>query len=325
MPQKLDPAGSLAGKRRASISVVVPCHNYARFIEECLRSVFAQTHPPDRLLVLDDGSEDGSPEVIERVLQECPFPAELIARAWRGFTATLNEGLQKTDGEFFAYLNADDMWHPERLEVAVESLQGNPDAVMSYGECLIVDGSGHVIADTRARGYHSQNVSLHQLLQFRSIPLVATVTYRRSLLEQIGGWNESTFMEDYETYLILRSIGPFTYIPRALGFWRFHGSNMASNLPRNLREVQETQKRVAARLGIHEQQLARYQSSARFAYGEHFLRAGDWKKGVALTFGNLRGVPSASVLPGRLARVLVPPPIVRTRRALLHRRAKRLA
>jgi alpha-1,3-rhamnosyltransferase len=317
-----EPTGPWAEKHSSSISVVIPSHNYARFIEECLRSVFAQTYPPDRLVVVDDGSKDGSPEIIARVLSDCPFPAELIARPWRGFTATLNEGFRNTGGEFFAYLNADDMWHPERLQVAIESLRENPDAVMSFGECLIVDGNGRLIADTRDRGYHLQDLNLHHLLQFRSLPLVATVTYRRNALEQLGGWNESTFMEDYETYLLLRSLGSFQYIPRALGYWRIHGSNMASNLPRNLYEVQETQKRVAARLGVAEQQLGRYQSSARFAYGEHFLRAGDWKTGARLTFGNLQGVPAASVLPSRLLRLLVPPPVVRARRALLNRRAK---
>jgi hypothetical protein len=61
---------------------------------------------PDDLLALDDGSKNGSPEVIERVLNNYPFPAELVATPWRGF----------------AYMNADDMWQPERLEVAIDSL-----------------------------------------------------------------------------------------------------------------------------------------------------------------------------------------------------------
>ena len=59
-----------------SVSVVVPSYNHARFVERTLRSVFAQTHAPSELLVIDDGSADDSPRVVERVLRDCPFPCD---------------------------------------------------------------------------------------------------------------------------------------------------------------------------------------------------------------------------------------------------------
>src|SRR5436309_3291239 len=106
MAQQHHSQASSAGRPDvAGVSVVVPSYNHAPFVEAALRSVFNQTHAPARLLVIDDGSRDGSPRVIERVLNdECPFPCELIARENRGLCATLNEGLAKTRGAYFAYL-----------------------------------------------------------------------------------------------------------------------------------------------------------------------------------------------------------------------------
>ena len=80
------------------ISVVVPSYNHERFVGAAIRSIIDQSRPPDELVVIDDGSRDGSVGVIERQLERAPFPARLIVRANRGLSATLNEGLRLTDG-----------------------------------------------------------------------------------------------------------------------------------------------------------------------------------------------------------------------------------
>src|SRR5690348_2721533 len=89
---------------RDSVFVVVPSYNHAPFVTRCLRSIIGQTVQPKKLLVIDDGSNDGSPAIIEKVLNECSFECELIARENRGLTSTLNQALSLSDGEYFAYL-----------------------------------------------------------------------------------------------------------------------------------------------------------------------------------------------------------------------------
>ena len=96
----------------SEIFVLVPSYNHAPFVERTLRSIFKQTHAPKKLIVIDDGSKDESAQIIAQVLQDCPFENEFIARENRGLCATLNEGFDKTDGEFFAYLGSDDLWLP---------------------------------------------------------------------------------------------------------------------------------------------------------------------------------------------------------------------
>ena len=84
-----------------SVFVAVPSYNHAPFVEECLTSIFRQTLPPAKLLVIDDGSRDGSAEVIEKVLADAPFAAEFIARENRGLAATLNEAIMTVTGRPF--------------------------------------------------------------------------------------------------------------------------------------------------------------------------------------------------------------------------------
>ncbi|HEX8292571.1 MAG TPA: glycosyltransferase family A protein, partial [Pyrinomonadaceae bacterium] len=119
--------------RDGRVAVVVPSYNHAPYVAAALRSVLAQTLAPARLLVIDDGSRDGSPRVIEDVLKDCPFPCELIARENRGLCATLNEGLSKTEGAYFAYLGSDDLWLPDFLAARVALLEARPRAVLAYG------------------------------------------------------------------------------------------------------------------------------------------------------------------------------------------------
>src|SRR4051794_16332357 len=105
------------------VFVCVPSFNHAPFVETCLRSIISQTHRPRKLLVIDDGSSDESPKLIETVLKECSFDAELIARDNRGLCRTLNQALELSDGEYFAYLGSDDLWLRDFLAARVEMLK----------------------------------------------------------------------------------------------------------------------------------------------------------------------------------------------------------
>ena len=90
----------------SEIFVLVPSYNHAPFVERTLRSIFAQTLAPKKLIVIDDGSKDESVEIIERVLRDCPFENEFIARENRGLCATLNEGFAKTVRANFLLISA---------------------------------------------------------------------------------------------------------------------------------------------------------------------------------------------------------------------------
>ena len=301
--------------RNPRVSVVIPSYNHAAFVGAAIQSVIAQTRRPHALLVIDDGSVDNSPQVIARELAAASFPCELIVRRNRGLSATLNEGLDRTSGDYFAYLSSDDLWAPDRLRRGIEALERDPATVMAFGAGTIIDAFGKILS-TWGSNYHRAVLTVDDLLRFRSIPLSSTVTYRRSAVESIR-WNETSPMEDYEMYLRLAASGRFVYIEEPLGSWRMHASNVSKDLPTMLHEALATQRRVASDIGVSDEELRSYAARVRFAYGGFFLQAHAWRQGALLTLENLSGTPSATALVRRLGRILVPPALVSARRALL--------
>ncbi|HJQ34525.1 MAG TPA: glycosyltransferase [Pyrinomonadaceae bacterium] len=297
----------------ARVSVVVPSYNHAPFVEAALRSVFAQTRSPARLLVIDDGSRDGSPRVIERVLADCPFPCELVARENRGLCATLNEGLSKTDGEYFAYLGSDDFWLPGFVEARVSALEARAAAVLAYGHALLVGERGEVLDCTLDWARYADGDARRMLLEETYAPMSPTVVYRRSSVER-HGWNERARLEDYELYLRLAADGEFAFDPRVLSAWRRHGSNTSRDFVWMIEARLEAQRNAAAYLRLDDEQLARYQRGLNFAGAEDLLRLGDKRAALHFLRRGLTGTPSATALARVALRLLTPYSFVERRR-----------
>jgi glycosyltransferase involved in cell wall biosynthesis len=104
------------------VSVIIPVYNGARYLREALESVFAQTYRPIEVIVVDDGSADDS-GVIAQSFSEVHY----IRQTNQGVAAARNNGIEAAQGEFFAFLDQDDLWTPEKLKLQVDHLLGNPD------------------------------------------------------------------------------------------------------------------------------------------------------------------------------------------------------
>lgn len=301
------------------MSVVVPSYNHARFVGAALRSVFRQTHAPARLVVIDDGSADDSPRVIERALRDCPFPCELIARPNRGLCATLNEGLAGSRGEFFAYLSSDDLWLPEFLAARVRLLRERPRAVLAYGHCFLVDEANRVVDCTRDWAAYADGDARAMLLRTVA-PMSPAVVHRREALGR-HGWNEWARLEDYELYLRLALEGEFAFDPRALSAWRRHGTNTSRDQRMMLEEHLAAQRRVLPRFGLDADEVARLHARLGFARAEEFLRLGEKREALRLMRANLRGAADARTAARLLLRLLIPRSFMRRRAARRRRRA----
>jgi glycosyltransferase involved in cell wall biosynthesis len=127
------------------VSVIVPSYNHARFAAAALASVYAQTYRRVELVVIDDGSTDGSPAVLAAALAACPFPHRLIARENRGAAVTINEGVALAAGDFVNVLNSDDEFEPDRLAVMVERI-ARPGARWGFADVCCVDTANFAIA-----------------------------------------------------------------------------------------------------------------------------------------------------------------------------------
>ena len=306
----------------ARVSVVVPSYNHAPFVAETLRSVFKQTHAPKQLLVIDDGSRDDSPRVIEKTLDDCPFPCELIARVNRGLCATLNEGLSKTDGSYFAYLGSDDLWLPHFLAARVATLEARADSVLAYGHAFIIDERGRVEDCTLDWAAYADGDARQMLLAETYAPMNPTVLYRRAPLER-HGWNERARLEDYELYLRLSAEGEFAFDSRVLSAWRRHGANTSRDFVWMIEARLEAQRNAAQHLGLNEKELGRYQRALNFAGAEDLLRLGDKRAALGFLRRGLSGAPNVRSLARVALRLVTPYTLVERRR--LHRQMNALS
>ena len=311
-------AQTLQGEPR-SVSVVVPSYNHARFVEATLRSILQQALPPAELLVIDDGSSDESPHLIERALAECPFPCELIARNNRGLCATLNEGFERTRGEYFAYLGSDDLWLPDFLKARVGLLESRSAAVLAYGHAYFVDEQNRIIDSTADWADYADGDARQMLLQ-TTAPMSPTVVYRRSALAP-HRWNEASKLEDYDLYLRLSASGEFAFDPRLLSAWRRHDVNISWDQTLMLEEQLRAQREAAVRFGFTDEQIETLQLTTRFNRAEDFLRVGQKSQALNLILHNLRGADSPRTTARMFVRLLIPNSFMRGRARVRQRRA----
>jgi len=286
------------------VSVVVPSYNHAPFIEATLRSTFKQSLRPAELLIIDDGSTDDSAAIIERTLNDCPFPSELVVRNNRGLCATLNEGLERTSGKYFAYLGSDDLWLPDFLKARVSLLESRAGAVLAYGHAYYIDDENRIV-DSTADWARYVDGNVREMLLQTTAPMSPTVVYRRESLER-QRWDEASALEDYDLYLRLSAEGQFAFDPQILSAWRRHGSNVSWDQTLMLNEQLKAQRMAALRFGFSDEQVERLQTATRFSRAEDFLRVGRKSEALSLIVRNLRGANSPGTTARTLMRLLIP-------------------
>ncbi len=301
------------------VSVIVPSYNHAPFIEATLRSIIKQSLWPAELLVIDDGSSDDSPAIIERTLNECPFPCEFLVRDNRGLCATLNEGFGRTSEEYFAYLGSDDLWLADFLKARVSLLESRANAVLGYGHAYYIDDKSRII-DSTADWANYVDGDVREMLLQTTAPMSPTVVYRREALEQ-QRWDETSRLEDYDLYLRLSAEGPFAFDPRVLSAWRRHRSNVSWDQRLMLEEQLKAQRRAAMRFGFSNEQVEELQRATRFSRAEDFLRVGRKSEALRLIMQNVRGANSPSATARMLLRILIPNAFIRERARSRQRKA----
>lgn len=287
-----------------SVSVAVPSYNHEPFIRQCLTSIFRQTLAPLELIVIDDCSTDDSLQVIEKTLKDCPFPSELYTRENKGLCLTLNEGLERSKGEFFAYLGSDDIWLPEFLQARIGALEQDPSAVLAYGHCYIIDEENRIIGESEKVGIYEYPNARDRLL-YGFTPTSCTVAYRKRSLGE-HRWNPEIRLEDYDLYLRLCGEGDFIFDPRILSAWRSHGYNTSRDEEFMVREIVGAIARNADALGLDENELKLVTSRRTIPLIDRYLAEGKRKEAVKLFIGNLRGFPSAGRIFKKAMKLMLP-------------------
>ncbi len=224
----------------SKVDILIPAYNAAHFLPGTIESVLAQTEPDWRILLVDDGSTDGTREVVRQFMHDnadcLRGRLTYIHQPNRGLSAARNTGIRCSDSPFIALLDADDLWLPTRLEESLGSLENAPAVGLSYGGVSRFAEKGTVIdtfVTSRLGKTPQQTVTR---LYTRSVAFPCpTVTFRRQCIGTVGMFDELLrATEDRDLWLRIAQHYGVVFIPKILALYRTSASSMSGDLPRML-------------------------------------------------------------------------------------------
>ena len=213
-----------------SISVVIPCYNAAAFLRATIESILGQTQPVLEVIVVDDGSADDSANIAESFGP----PVRVIRQPNQGESAARNRGIEAAGGDWVAFLDADDLWLPTKVELQAEAIRSAPaDGVCVTGDFLLFgEGQEERLCSLPAR-YDAPHPLREMLVGF-TVHIDCAVVRRAAALRT--PFPESILhAEDVIFFVLLRSQGRFLRIPEPLARYRRHGPQQSQEPSHMLR------------------------------------------------------------------------------------------
>lgn len=210
-------------------SVIIPAFNSELYIAEAINSVLRQTAQEFEIIVIDDGSSDNTWGIISK------FNDPRIKCFYQnnsGPGSARNTGINKSQGEFIAFLDSDDIWRSEKMAIQLEYLHKNPDIGVVYSDFSYFNNFGTVNKNFPIeKGLPRLSGKIFEDLFLRCFIQTSTVVVRREIFNDVGFFNEKLYSgQDYEMWLRMSLFTNFCYIPYVLADYRDHRFSISMNI-----------------------------------------------------------------------------------------------
>ncbi len=208
------------------VSVVIPAYNAERTIRVTLDSVLGQTVDDVEVIVVDDGSSDGTAGLVRAVPDE---RVRVLTQRNAGHAAARNTGIGDARGQFVAVVDADDLWVPQKLERQLEYFRRQPGVGAVHASAVHVDDSLRPLFIGYCREGENR---LLDVLCFRGLPgVMCTLMVKRELLNELGGFDPSLIiLQDWELAIRLARRGQLHSLSQPLALYRVHATNQSKQL-----------------------------------------------------------------------------------------------
>ncbi len=217
--------------RSPLVSVIVTVYNGQETVCRSIDSALEQTYPEREIIVVDDGSTDSSLELLRRYESRI----QLVQKKHDGLSIAVNTGFSAARGEYIAFLDQDDTWIPQKLQLQVEILEKYPSVGLTFGNLEMVDKKGEKLGFTTLSRTDRCSPSWEDLLVGFPVHPSSSM-WRKELMTRSGGYDDD-FIEvgyqDKDFFLRLREITDFHYLDVCLGYFSFdqaHSQRALSNL-----------------------------------------------------------------------------------------------
>lgn len=219
---------------RPLVSAIIPNYNYARYVGEAVESALSQTYSNIEVIVVDDGSTDNSLEVLAQYRDRI----KIIRQENSGVSVARNRGVAESSGDYIAFLDADDVWLPEKIEKQVRRIQSEDSIGIVHVGVIDIDASGKELA-THLNGMEGEVAS--ELMMFERAVILgggSGVMIPRKVFDKVSGFDEAlSTSADWDLYFRISCDFSVGFIGEPLLKYRLHGSNMHSNVSRMEREM----------------------------------------------------------------------------------------
>ncbi len=208
------------------ISIIIPIYNGERTIRKTIESVLNQTFADFEVIAINDGSEDSTLEIINSIPDS---RLKVFSYPNAGVAASRNRGLALATGDYISFIDADDLWTPDKLEAQFKALQANPQAAVAYSWTAWIDESGQFLrpgGNITVNGSAYEKLLLRDFVESGSNPLI-----RRQALAEVGSFDQSvTPAEDWDMWLRLAAHYEFVTVPAAQILYRVYPSSASFNV-----------------------------------------------------------------------------------------------
>ncbi|KYC39316.1 glycosyl transferase family A [Scytonema hofmannii PCC 7110] len=207
------------------ISVVIPAYNSMQYLPETLESVLQQTFTDFEVLIINDGSSDN---IIQWASEITDPRVKLISQKNQGVSVARNTGIAQSQGEYIAFLDADDLWEQTKLEKQVRYLDENPEVGLVHTSMALVDRNGK--STGRVMTSVAEGEVWKELVESNKIAC-SSVMVRRRCLEKVGGFEPNLhFAEDWDLWIRISSHYSFAVLKEPLYYYRQIPTSLSKNL-----------------------------------------------------------------------------------------------
>jgi glycosyltransferase involved in cell wall biosynthesis len=291
---------------RPLVTVVTPSYNQGEYLRETLESVLAQEYPNLEYIVVDDGSTDGSVEIVREYADRLAWWTQ---QPNAGQVVALKNGFAHSHGELLGWLNSDDTYLRGAIEAVVAEFERDPELLLVYGDNVLIDPESREIAPLKAREF---DVAEMLRTAQNHVPQPGAF-FRREALE-LAPLNEAGYYYfDFEFHVALGAHGRTKRIDRVLGGYRIHPVAKSVSAPR--RKAHDQLRMVDAVFALRElppdaravEPEAR--SKAEVVAAEYFYAAGDHRQALCCLVRSLARRPRVGgrFAAGLLLKTLLPP------------------
>lgn len=208
------------------ISVVIPVYNGEKTIQETIESVLNQTFSEFELIVINDGSQDSTLEIVSNIKDT---RLRIFSYSNAGLSASRNRGISQAVGDYISFIDADDLWSQDKLESQFQALQTNSQAAVAYSWTNSINELGEF---SRRGSHYTVNGNVYaNLLIFNFLENGSNALFRQQVFTKVGKFDESlTAAEDWDMYLRLAAHYQFIAVPSAQILYRVSENSMSCNV-----------------------------------------------------------------------------------------------